>query len=140
MLDPATIQWIGDLGQVGLTQAQCTALALMRTGRSITDAQLRQLGLDNREATTALGDLVSRGLAARTGGRRDRSAEVLAIFRPGVSLSLAEVNEQTGLGRAMAARYLERLLANGRLRATAPPKARDRRFHRPGAGSAAAGS
>jgi ATP-dependent DNA helicase RecG len=162
LLDAEAIAWIGGLGQAGLTEAQCMALGLMRTGRPITNAQLRQLGLDSREATSALGDLVVRGLAARTGGRRyatyvltadpgdgaqfqlsledppvtarpagarrDRTAEVLAIFAGGASLSLAEVITQTGLGKAMAARYVERLMADGRIEATAPAKSRNRRF------------
>jgi ATP-dependent DNA helicase RecG len=70
LLGPETIAWIGGLRQQGLSQAQCMALALMRDGRRVSNASLRRLGLDSREATTALSDLVSRRLVIRTGGKR----------------------------------------------------------------------
>lgn len=70
LLTPETLAWIGAVGEPGLTQAQIGALALMREGRQVSNATLRQLGLDSREATQALTDLVSRGLADRVGGRR----------------------------------------------------------------------
>ncbi len=69
LLDSATVAWLQSLG-TGLTDAQCMALALMREGRTVTNASLRQLGLDSREATTALTDLVERQLARSWGGRR----------------------------------------------------------------------
>jgi ATP-dependent DNA helicase RecG len=70
LLTPQTLQWVEGLGQEGLSQAQVNALALMREGRTVSNGTLRQLGLDSREATQALADLVSRGLALRAGGRR----------------------------------------------------------------------
>lgn len=72
-----TVRWIERLGQPDLSQAQISALALMREGRQVSNGTLRQLGLDSRDATHALADLVSRGLAYRVGGRR--YAEYLLI-------------------------------------------------------------
>ncbi|MFQ1003544.1 ATP-binding protein [Modestobacter sp. SSW1-42] len=69
LLDAETVTWLHSLG-TGLTEAQCMALALMREGRTVTNSSLRQLGLDSREATTTLVDLVERGLARTWGGRR----------------------------------------------------------------------
>jgi ATP-dependent DNA helicase RecG len=169
--------WLETLGQDGLTDAQCMALALMREGRVITNATLRQLGLDRREATAALSDLVARGLAVafdgrryakyslrptssggdgqlplplsgpeagtavgttddsdRPAGRRNREAEVDALFEDGRSLRTPDVVAATGLGPAMALRYLSRLVAQGRLVATGPERSRHRAYRRPGSG------
>ena len=70
LLTAETLRWIEGLGQPGLSRGQISALALMREGRQVSNGTLRQLGLDSREATNALADLVARGLAYRSGGRR----------------------------------------------------------------------
>jgi ATP-dependent DNA helicase RecG len=70
LLDADVFRWIAGLGQQGLSDAQCMALALMRGGGSVTNGMLRQLGLERHDATAALSDLVTRGLAVRFGGRR----------------------------------------------------------------------
>lgn len=162
LLTPETLDWIESLDQSGLSRAQISALALMREGRHVSNGTLRQLGLDSREATQALGDLVTRGLVSRVGGhryaqyvlddgsgedlgerddvaghpaattppqpstspapsprRRDRSAEIEALFSDDRTLTAAQVREQTGLGAAMTRRYLSRLVAEGRLQTTA---------------------
>jgi ATP-dependent DNA helicase RecG len=164
LLSTSTIEWIQSLGQPGLSQPQCMALALMRDGRHVSNASLRQLGLDSRDAGLALADLVSRGLAVRVGGRRyasyvlsdvetrpknlqlelldesdqpkprqgrrDRTAEVLALFDRRESLALSDVTARTGLSSVMASRYLEQLIASGDLESTAPPRSRHRRYRR----------
>jgi ATP-dependent DNA helicase RecG len=151
LLGADTVEWIHQLRQDGLTDAQCMALALMREGRHVTNAHLRQLGLDSRDATTALTDLVNRGLATKVGGRRyasyvltdvntatapaaphtapgGRDDEILAVLAGGVELSLSEVAAAVGLGTAMTSRRLDRLLASGAVIATAPPRSRHRRY------------
>lgn len=70
LLTAETLRWVERLGQPGLTRTQVSALALMREGRQVSNGTLRQLGLDSRDATSALADLVSRGLAYKVGGRR----------------------------------------------------------------------
>lgn len=170
LLTEETLRWIQGLDQPGLSQAQISALALMKEGRQVSNGTLRQLGLDSRDATHALADLVARGLAYRSGGRRyaeyllldqighepalfddvlenltqsgdtegtleverrrryDRSAEVEALFQGGRTLTAAEVGRLTGLGAAMTSRYLSRLVQDGRLHATAPPRSPNRAY------------
>ena len=164
LLDTETVDWIRGLGQVGLTDAQHLALALMREGRQVSNASLRQLGLDSRDATAALADLVQRGIAVKTGGRRyatylldttprqasayqppldleetvpptdsrvtrrDRTPEIVALFADGRERTLADVAAATGLGSAMTARYLERLVSQQVLTSSAPPRSRHRRY------------
>lgn len=174
LLTRETLKWIEGLGEPGLSEAQVSALALMREGRPVSNATLRQLGLDSRVATAALTDLVNRRLAYRVGGRRyaeyllddnrggegerqslfvldldnpparsvssealgrkryDRGREVDALFDQAAELTTADVMNQTGLGYGMAAKYLQRLVAAGRLTATAPAGSRYRRYRRSG--------
>lgn len=152
LLGAETVNWINGLGQRGLTHAQCLALALMREGRHVTNAQLRQLGLDSRDATTALADLVRRGLAVKTGGRRyasyilsdvpqeqpspgaahdsasDRAAEIIALLVERGDMSLSEIADAISLGRQMTSRHLERLVHEGRVATSGPPRSRHRRY------------
>ncbi|WIG17202.1 ATP-binding protein [Kocuria rosea] len=70
LLDTDTVEWIASLGVTGLTDAQHMALAMLHHGTEVSNERLRSWGLDSREATAALTDLVDRGLAERSGGRR----------------------------------------------------------------------
>lgn len=154
LLGSDTVEWINSLGQQDLTETQCLALALMREGRHVTNAHLRQLGLDSRGATTALANLVRRGLAARTGGRRyaayilaevppedapappaqpvrhrvDSANRIVAFLTDSGESSLGEIAHAAKLGRAMTSRHLDQLIADGRVIATAPPRSRNRRY------------
>jgi ATP-dependent DNA helicase RecG len=173
LLDSEALIWLAALGQGGLTDTQCMALALMREGMTVTNATLRQLGLGRLEATGALTDLVARGLAVSFDGRRyakyvlavdpggaaqlalplpavggadrqavptlepgrslkprDRLEDVDRLFDSGETLGIGEVVVATGLKRAMAARYLNRLVSAGRIAPTAPPTSRWRAYHR----------
>lgn len=69
LLDADTVSWLEGLAPE-VTEAQRMALALMREGRAVTNASLRQLGLDSRDATSALTGLVDKRLARTWGGRR----------------------------------------------------------------------
>jgi ATP-dependent DNA helicase RecG len=88
LLTTDTLRWVESLHEPGLTHAQVSVLALMREGRQVSNGTLRQLGLDSRDATHALADLVSRGLAYKAGGRRyaeyllveDRLPDVPGLF------------------------------------------------------------
>lgn len=79
LLTQDTLRWVEGLGQARLSQAQVSALALLKEGRQVSNGTLRQLGLDSRDATQALADLVARGLVHRVGGRR--YAEYLLLDR-----------------------------------------------------------
>jgi ATP-dependent DNA helicase RecG len=70
LLAPETIDWIGSLGQRNLTDAQHLALAMMLSVGRVTNAMLQAWGVDRVAAGGALKDLVARGLAGRSGGRR----------------------------------------------------------------------
>jgi ATP-dependent DNA helicase RecG len=70
LLAPETVAWIGSLRQTSLSDEQHLALAMMRTAGRVTNAMLQAWGVDRLSAGRALKDLVSRGLAASTGGRR----------------------------------------------------------------------
>jgi ATP-dependent DNA helicase RecG len=100
LLTPETLRWIEGLGQPGLSQAQISALALMREGRHVSNGTLRQLRLDSRDATHALADLVDRGLAYRSGGRC--YAEYLLLATP-ADPPADEGKQQAGPGTAPAA-------------------------------------
>lgn len=58
-----------------------------------------------------------------------RPAEILALFAGQQELTAPEIAQATGLSKAMTNRYLARLVAEGRLIATAPPSSRNRAYH-----------
>ncbi len=155
------LRWIEGLAEPGLSRAQVSALALLREGRRVSNGTLRQLGLDSRDATQALADLVTRGLAHKVGGRRyaeylldterleqpalfevqpegvstrqryDRSEQIAELFADGRPLTASDVAARTGIGIAMTNRYLSRLVAAQRLEATAPARSPLRAYRRP---------
>lgn len=82
LLDPAVVAWIGSLKVPGLNDAQHLALAMMRVNGSVSNAMLRLWGVERQAATQALADLVSRGLAAKSGGRRYASYQLIPVGVP----------------------------------------------------------
>lgn len=78
LLDPETVEWIRGLGQESLSNDQHIALALMRATGSVSNEMLRAWGVESHAATTALRDLVERGLAIKFGGRRYATYELAA--------------------------------------------------------------
>lgn len=70
LLAPDTVNWIAGLGAAHLSDTQHLALALMRSTGNVSNEMLRAWGVDSNSATTALRDLVDRGLAIKLGGRR----------------------------------------------------------------------
>ncbi|HXA61837.1 MAG TPA: ATP-binding protein [Streptosporangiaceae bacterium] len=73
-------------------------------------------------------------LVQRTPGEQPvpsgRATEILALFSDDRELRAADVIEATGLGRAMALRYLSRLVDSGHLAASAPKASRNRTYRR----------
>lgn len=63
-----------------------------------------------------------------------RAAEILAMFTSQPELTAAEIAQATGLSKAMTTRHLARLVAEGRLTATAPPASRNRAYRLPDGG------
>lgn len=60
-----------------------------------------------------------------------RPAEILALFTGQQDLTASEIVQATGLSKAMTNRHLARLVAEGRLTATAPPASHNRAYRLP---------
>lgn len=68
----------------------------------------------------------------RPGGHlTGRPAEILGLFTGEDELSASDIAQATGLSKAMTTRHLARLVAEGRLIATAPPASRNRAYRLP---------
>jgi ATP-dependent DNA helicase RecG len=70
LLSPETIEWIGSLGLPHLSDEQHLALAMMRNAGRVNTATLRTWGVEASAAGRALRELVDRGIALRSGGKR----------------------------------------------------------------------
>ncbi|MFZ1382554.1 MAG: ATP-binding protein, partial [Scrofimicrobium sp.] len=80
LLSPDTLEWITDLGQEDLSQAQVQALAIMKDGGAVRNRMLQNWGIHSTDATRALNDLVGRGLAHKRGGGRGSSYVLAPTF------------------------------------------------------------
>jgi ATP-dependent DNA helicase RecG len=130
LLDAATVSWITQLDEAGLTDSQCVGLAMLRSGGRLDNLQYRAAtGVDSRIATTELQDLVIRELVTQVGtGRwteyrlaarvnqldpdvvkrlspRDRRPLILSVLED-TQLSRAEIEKVTGLSRKVLIRWL----------------------------------
>lgn len=157
LLDPETQAWIARLREPGLTQLHHIALAIMRHHQPVSNAVLRGYGADRTAATQVLRDLVARGLAARTGGRRyaqyslapdhaQRSPEpdlfssdqppsragyreiVAEALRIRGAARAGDLAEATGLGRQTVVTHLNTLIADGLAVAEGAPRSPQRRY------------
>jgi ATP-dependent DNA helicase RecG len=71
LLSEETVRWITALGEHGLTDTQCVALAILREEEVLDNRVYRtSTGVDSRVATAELQDLVARELVNQTGTRR----------------------------------------------------------------------
>lgn len=149
LLSTDTIDWIGSLGFADLSDAQHLALAMMRNSGGATAAMLRVWGVAPTEAGNALRDLVARGVAGRSGGRRYAAYHLSAPSRDfvagqpalvdledgsGVTTqqwaiveairaghhTTAQIREQLGLSYPTAIRRINALIARGLIRPTRP--------------------
>lgn len=135
------VAWIRSLGQVGLTESQVIALAILRSGQSLDNLTYRTAtSIDSRVATSELQDLVVRGIVEQNGSRRwatyhladeparqplpsraprqraDRRAEILRTLGD-EELSRAQISERTGLSAGIVTRWLRRLRDSGTVEA-----------------------
>ncbi|GAA3843341.1 hypothetical protein GCM10022243_07300 [Saccharothrix violaceirubra] len=155
LLGADAVEWIAGLGEQGLTDSQCMALALLRSGQVLDNGAYRAAtGLDSRVATVELQDLVTRGLVEQTGTRRwarYRSAATPAdrtsVDRPsawgdrrgrildalgGKTLSRAELSSATGLSDQTVLHWLRILRGEGVVEIVGPPRSRNARYRRTG--------
>ncbi|WP_086660836.1 ATP-binding protein [Lentzea kentuckyensis] len=71
LLSDSMVSWIASLGQRGLSDSQCFALASLKNGEVLDNRTYRAAtGVDSRVATAELQDLVARELVVQTGSRR----------------------------------------------------------------------
>lgn len=82
LLAPETVAWISSLGLSALDDAQHLALAMMRATGRVTNAMLQAWGVDRIDAGRAFKDLVGRGIAVSSGGRRYASYHLVENVRP----------------------------------------------------------
>jgi ATP-dependent DNA helicase RecG len=102
LLAPDTIEWIGSLGVRGLTDTKHLALAMMYTTGRATNPMMQAWGVEPMRAGQELRDLVNRGLAIRSGGRRYASYQ-LATSAPALVPIPAEPDAPGGrAGRGVA--------------------------------------
>lgn len=145
LLDEPTVQWLEALGQTGLSESQCVALALLRERRIITNATYRlSTGVDSRVATSELQDLVAREVIEQSGVRRwasytltenalaartrrgrpspaDRRAEVLQALGS-ETRSSAEIVAATGLRPQTVRKWLLTLRQEGKIEIIGRPQ------------------
>ncbi len=140
LLDPTTREWLDDLREPGLTQLHELALATMHHQHLVSNAVLREFGASHSEATAVLRDLVNRGLAVRTGGRRwatyalDEKPRpvandpVAAALRTRGSAQAGELMKTTGFSRPTVLARLGELTQEGLVRAEGAPNSPKRRY------------
>lgn len=151
LLAEDVLRWLDSLGQDGLSEAQCVALALLREGGHLDNQEYRShVGVDSRVATAELRDLVERGLVVQTGTRRwaryelagsaadpsvpqrrrvDRRHAVLTALGRN-ELSRAEIARITGLSDSAAAHWLRVLRREGAVEPTENPRSPTVRYRR----------
>lgn len=101
LLAPQTVEWIASLGLPNLTDAQHLALAIMRSSGRVSVGMLRAWGVRDTDARRATRDLVTRGVAVRTGGKRYASyrlaEEVDRLALPGLEIPVAAAAPREGI-------------------------------------------
>lgn len=137
LLSEETVRWVESLGESGLTDSQCVALAMLRDSEVLDNRSYRgATGVDSRVATAELQDLVARELLVQSGARRwaryelpprllqpavvgapvssraDRRLQVLEALGDEI-LSRAELATRTGLGDQTVRRWLSIMREEG---------------------------
>ncbi|GAA3676624.1 hypothetical protein GCM10022267_74370 [Lentzea roselyniae] len=144
LLSDDVVAWINSLGEHGLSDNQCLALAKLRDGGLLDNQTYRAAtGLDSQVARAELRDLVARELVVQTGSHRwtryqlapglhrtpeavapppagvrsDRRIQLLNALNEG-ELSRGELVERTGLTGPTVTRWLRILRKEGLIEAT----------------------
>ncbi|XVV11894.1 ATP-binding protein [Actinoplanes sp. CA-131856] len=134
LLSEQVLGWITGLGEHGLTDSQCVALAILREDEALDNRSYRAAtGVDSRVATAELRDLVARELVTQTGTRRwaqyrlaprrasrmsgpmaraDRRPALLAALGD-ETLSRTELATRTGLSDQTVRRWLSIMREEG---------------------------
>jgi ATP-dependent DNA helicase RecG len=147
LLGPEVRRWLAGLRMALPTPAHEIAAAMMRGG-FVTNAALREWGVDRLAASQVLRDLTDAGLAVKQGGRRyaryvldpamtdspqtgprtGRSVNVETALREAGTATAARIQEQTGLSRVTVTGRLNALIAEGLARAHGSPNSPRRNY------------
>lgn len=143
LLGPEVRAWLGTLPIALPTPAHEIAAAMMRGDGFVTNAALREWGVDRHAAWTVLRDLTDAGVAVRHGGRRyaryvlnptltatprKPSEDVATILARLGTATAAQLQERTGLSRAGVVNQLNKLIGEGRVRAEGAAQSPKRRY------------
>jgi ATP-dependent DNA helicase RecG len=108
LLSEQTVRWIAALGEHGLTDSQCVALAMLREEEALDNRAYRTAtGVDSRIATAELQDLVARELVTQTGTRRWAQYRLSSRFTARAG-STARADRRPALLTALADETLSR--------------------------------
>lgn len=142
LLGDDVVEWINTLGEAGLNDNQCVALAKLRSGEFLDNQSYRRTtGVDSQIARNELRDLVSRGLVVQMGNHRwtryqlapvltgagDKSAQMPLRADRRVQLlaelgaepvSRADLARRTGLTASTVAYWLRILRSEGMVEPT----------------------
>jgi ATP-dependent DNA helicase RecG len=152
LLSEEILRWITGLGEHGLTDSQCVALAILREDETLDNRAYRTAtGVDSRVATTELQNLVARELVTQTGTRRwaqyrlspriaarTSAASLRADRRPALltaladeTLSRSELAARTGLNEQTVRRWLTIMRAEGTVELVGSgPRSKSARYRR----------
>lgn len=141
LMSDQVLIWLGSLGEEGLSDKQMVGLAMLRQGDELDNLTYRSVtGVDSRQATGELQDLVARELVVQEGTRRwaryrlhprlltldgavsyqrrrppaDRRQEILDALGE-KTLSRSEIAYATGLSDQIVIRWLRTLRNEGRV-------------------------
>ncbi len=140
LLADDVVEWINTLGEQGLNDNQCVALAKLRGGELLDNQSYRlATGVDSQVARSELRDLVSRRLVVQTGSHRctryqlapvadrpaNRPTETRSDRRGQIAaelgaepLSRAELVLRTGLTAPVVSYWLRKMRSEGTVEAT----------------------
>ncbi|MEV6865774.1 ATP-binding protein [Streptosporangium subroseum] len=160
LLSEEMVRWIESLGESGLSDSQCVALAILRDEEVLDNRSYRNAtGVDSRVATAELQDLVARELVIQSGARRWARYELpTRLLRPAVvetpvssradrrpqvlealgdeTLSRAELTSRTGLSDQTVRRWLSIMREEGAVELVgSSPRSRTARYRRVRQGS-----
>jgi ATP-dependent DNA helicase RecG len=142
LLGPQVRAWLTSLPVPLPTPAHEIAVAMMRDGGFVTNAALREWGVERHVAGSVLRDLTDGGVAIRQGGRRyaryvldpaltaqdDDSTDVAALLAVLGVAAAAELQDRTGLSRASVVNQLNQLIAAGVVEPQGAPRSPLRRY------------
>lgn len=133
-------RWARDAVGRDLARGEDALLAIARREGRVTVTTARdQLGMDSDDARHTLHALTREGVLTPIGTEEfalfgtpaapaDTEEAVLNSLSPMAPISIAELSELTGKSRGSLRPVLRRLVEEGRVRATAPPQSRHRRY------------